>query len=93
MKKQKFSDKAGDNDLEFYKVLVQVWFTTNKRNLICSKKIFVYELPHKLPNELRLKISENWGLSGKSQYWVQPGPSTQSPFEKSNFGNSCQKLR
>ena len=48
----------------------------------------VYELPHELQSDLRLGNKE---ILGKPQIWVQP--STQSPFQKLNFGNSSQKVR
>ena len=38
-----------------------------KRNSIISNKQSVYELPHKLPNDLRLRILGNKEKSGKSQ--------------------------
>ena len=31
----------------------------------------VYELPHELPNDLRLRILGNKVILGKSQYWVE----------------------
>ena len=49
----------------------------------------VYEFPHKLPNDLRLRILGNKEILGKSQIWVEP--SAQSPFQKLNFGSSSQK--
>ena len=49
----------------------------------------VYGLPHKLPNDLRLRILENKEMLGKSQIWVETQPSAQSLFQK--FGSSSQK--
>ena len=51
----------------------------------------VYELPHELPNDLRLRILGNKEILGKSQILVEIQPSAQSPFHKLNFGNSSQK--
>ena len=38
-----------------------------KRNVIISNKYGIYELPHELPNDLRLRILANQEISGKSQ--------------------------
>ena len=53
---------------------VLVWFDSPqvKWYMKSSTKNIVYELPHELPNDLRLK----------SQEWVEVEPSTQSPFHK-----------
>ena len=53
----------------------------------------VYELPHELPNGLRLRILGNKEILRKSQIWVETYSSTQSPFHKINFGNSSAKRR
>ena len=48
-----------------------------KRNLIISNKL-VYELPHMLPNDLKLwTILGNWEISGKSQKFMELLPSAQ----------------
>ena len=41
-----------------------------KRNFISSIANLVYELPHELPNEGRLRILENQEILEKSQVWV-----------------------
>ena len=51
----------------------------------------VYELPHELPNDLRLRILGNKGILGKPQIWDETWPSAQSPFQKLKFGSSSQK--
>ena len=56
-----------------------------KQNVISSIAKVVYDLPHELPKELRLRILGNKEMLGKSQIWVQ------SPFQKLIFGNSSQK--
>ena len=38
----------------------------------------VYELPHELPNNLRLKILRNWEILEKCQNWVKIEPSLLS---------------
>ena len=62
-----------------------------KRNVITSKGNLVYELPHELPNGLRLRILGNVELLGRSQIWLQIQPSNQSPLQKFNFGISIQR--
>ena len=36
-----------------------------QRNLISSMQNFVYELPHMLSNDLRLRVFKNWELLGE----------------------------
>ena len=50
-----------------------------------------YELPHKLTNDFRLSIFGNYKILEKFQNWVETEPSTKSPSQKLNFGNSRQK--
>ena len=57
-----------------------------KRNLVSSITNLVYDLPHKLPNDLRELRNIR-----KFQIFVKTWPSAQSPFHKLNFGNSSQK--
>ena len=56
--------------------------------MIASIANLVYELPHKLPNDLRLRILRNKETLRKSQIWMET-----SSFQKSNFGNGNQKTR
>ena len=42
-----------------------------KRNVISSISNLVYELPHELPNDLRLRILGNKKILGKSQVCVE----------------------
>ena len=51
--------------------------------MISSIANLVYELPHKLPNDLRLRILGNQEILGKSHIWV----------ETLNLGSSSQKTR
>ena len=48
----------------------------------CSIINFVYELPHELLNDLRLRMLRNYEISGKSQSWFETEPSAQSRFPK-----------
>ena len=57
--KRKFSDNPGRNILELYNILVKVRFTTIKTKLYIQYSKLEYELPHELPNDLRLKILGN----------------------------------
>ena len=50
----------------------QIFLSTQvKRSAIISNKKGVYELPQKLPNDLRLRILVNKEKSGKSQNLVE----------------------
>ena len=40
-------------------------------NVIISNKHCIYELPHELPNDLRLKILGNYERLGKSQNIIE----------------------
>ena len=42
-----------------------------KQSTIISNKHDLYELPHKLPNNLGLKILENQEISGESQNFLE----------------------
>ena len=53
----------------------------------------LYEWPHELPNDLRLRILGNKKILGKSKILVETQPSAQSSFQKLNFGNSSEKTR
>ena len=61
--------------------------------MISSIANLIYELPHEMPNDLRLRVLGNKEILGKSQIWVETKPSTQSPFSKLNFGSSIQTTR
>ena len=41
-----------------------------KRSVIINNKHSIYELPHGLPNDLRLSILRNWEILGKSQNFI-----------------------
>ena len=54
------SCNSGHTILVIYCLSVQVWFVTSIQKLILS--ITDFELPHELPNDLKLKILGNgWG--------------------------------
>ena len=53
-------------------ILYQIFFSPQvKRSVIISNKHGTYELPHDLPNDLRLKILGNWERSGKPQNFIE----------------------
>ena len=57
-----------------------------KQSMIISNKQGVYELPHELPNDLRLRILGNKEKLGKSQNLLEWKTSAQSLFSaKMNF--------
>ena len=50
----------------------QIFFSPQvKRIAIISNKHGIYELPHELSNDLRLKILGNQKISGKSQKFIE----------------------
>ena len=53
---------------------------------------FVYELPHELPNDLRLRILGDKKISRKSKNLVGTRLNAQSLVQRQIFGNSGQKL-
>ena len=62
-----------------------------KRYLISGITNLAHELPYEFPNDLRLKILENYELLEKCQMRGQTQPSTQFSFHKLNIDNSCKK--
>ena len=52
-----------------------------KQNLKSSIANLVYELPHELVNDLRLRILENQEILEKSQIRVETYTSAQSPLQ------------
>ena len=83
----------GHNILALFNNLHRSEWPQVKRYLIFSITNLVRELPHKLPNDLRLRISGNQEILEKCQIWVEMQASAQSSFQKLNFDNSCQKTR
>ena len=45
-----------------------------------------------LSNYLRLWILGDADIMGKTQKWVEPEPTIQSPYQKKLFGTSVKKL-
>ena len=51
-----------------------------------------YELPHELPNKLKLRILETYKRLGKSQNLIELQPSAQSSSQNKNFVDTRKKL-
>ena len=65
----------------------QVFFLPQvKQSIVISNKHGIYELPHVLPNNLRLRILGNQEIPRK------PQPSAWSSFQTENFVNTSKKL-
>ena len=53
------------------KLVSLTWaIATRKQCVIITSKYSIYELPHKLPNDLRLRVLGNKEKSGKSQNFI-----------------------
>lgn len=72
------SYNGGHKTLKFYKVLLPVWFATQKQNLMPSIKSFIYSYPYKLSNHSG--PLGYWKILGKSQNWVETYP--RAPSQK-----------
>ena len=62
----------------FYKIFLSPQV---KRCTIITYKHGIYELPHELPNDLRLRVLGNKEISGKSQIWMETAYCSVSPPE------------
>ena len=60
--------------------------------MITSNKHNIYELPHELPNDLRLRILENQEIWKRSQNFIELWSSAQSSYQNDNFVNTSKKL-
>ena len=90
----------GHNISELYNVLIHIRLTTSKmeRDILYSK---LGELPHELPNNLRVNFGSSYptafspmgGLNAHTRKKKKKFGSSQSSFEKLNFGNSSQETR
>ena len=57
----------------------QIFLTQQlKQSIVISNKHGIYELPHDLPNHLRLRILENQEKFGESQDLIKLKPIAQS---------------
>ena len=63
-----------------------------KRWAIVTYKHGLYELPHELPNNLRLRILENQKKSGKCPNFIEENTSAQTPYQNENFVNNSREL-
>ena len=53
------ADNHGHNIFRIFDVLPNFPFTTSETKRVISNKHGTYELPHELPNDLRLRILKN----------------------------------
>ena len=60
--------------------------------MVISNKYGIYELPHELPDDLRLTILGNQEISGMSQNFIGLEPSAQSYSQNGNFVNTSKSL-
>ena len=63
-----------------------------KRSLITNNKHIIYQLPYKLPNDLRLRVLVKYEISGKCQNFKELQPSGQYSSQNENFINTRKKL-
>ena len=70
----------------------QFLFSTSKTEIdIQYKKPYIFELPHEMLNELRLKILQNKKILIESQNCMGTQPNVQSPPEEMRFWYWCLK--
>ena len=77
------SSNSGYNILAIYCLSVKVRFVTSFQMLILS--ITDSELPHELPNDLKLRILGNHKIIRKSQNWVGTRSRMSNLPSKNNF--------
>ena len=75
--------------LVFYQILLSPQV---KQCAIITYKHGIYDLPHKLPNNLRLRILGNEKISRKCLNFIEWEPSTQSLCENKNVVNTREKF-
>ena len=66
----------------FCNILEKFQFTTSKTVLKIKYKNIVYELPHEMPQDAKLRKLGNKEILGKDQNWMEREPSFQSSFKK-----------
>ena len=64
-----------------------------KRWAIITYKYCIYEFPHELSNDLRLRILGNSEISGKCLDPRERHPSAQSPRQKESLVNTKKLLK
>ena len=63
-----------------------------QRTVIISNKHGIYELPHELPNDFKLRILRNQDILRKSQNLTESQPSAQSFSQNENSVNISKTL-
>ena len=66
--------------------------TQVKRNLIINKKHGLYELPHKLQKDLRIRILQNKKKSANSPKLIELWPISQTSTQGKVFSILAKKL-
>ena len=59
------------NILRLFDILSNFFSPQVKRTVIVSNKYGIFELPHELPNNLRLRILRNYEISGKFSKFIE----------------------
>ena len=73
--------------LIFYKIILSLQV---KQGVIISNENGIYQLPYEFPNDLKLKMSGNQEILGKSQNCLKLQPSAQSFSQNENFVSSFE---
>ena len=73
----------------FYQIFLSLQV---KRGAIITYKHGIYELPHELPNDLRLRILGNKEMSGNCLSVIEWQPSAKFPCQNESFVNTRRKL-
>ena len=79
----------GYDILTLFDILPNFLFAKKKQSVIVINKLSIYELPHKMPNDLELMILGNQEISEKSQNFIELWPSAP-PYSQN--GNTTKKL-
>ena len=77
--------------MRLFDALLNFLFSTKEKSAIINNKHGIYDLPHELPNGLRLlgKLGE---ISGKSQNSTEWYPSARSSGQNENCVKTSEKL-
>ena len=71
----------------------QIFFSPQvKRCAVITKKHGIYEMPHELPNYLKLIRKGNKEMSGKCLNPIEWYPSVQSPCQNEDLVNPSKKF-
>ena len=85
------ADNNCPNILRLFDVLSNFFTPQMKRSAIISDKHGIFELPHELWNDLKLRILENQERSRKSQNVAEWWSSVQSSCQNQSFVKTSKK--